>query len=452
MLRTHSPYDDSLVAELPFDQGPGLIKKIERANEAQERWCRVPLTDRIERVTAAMLWFQANSDKVAQDITRQMGKPLQQAIGEISGLLERAEYLLSAAPKALAHEHLPPRSGFTRRIEHAPLGLVLNIAAWNYPLLIPTNVIFPALLAGNAVLLKHSARTPLCGTHFERAFQEAGLDHLVTPLVLDHGATAALIADSRVDHVSFTGSVAGGRAIHRAVAERFIDVGLELGGNDPAYVAADADLDLAVAGLVDGACYNAGQSCCAVERAYVHESLYEEFLARAESALSQYVLGDPLQAETTLGPMANATSLQDLDRQVQGAQQAGARLICGGQKQDGRFFLPTLIADCPNSTEIMQEESFGPILPVASVGSDEEAIALVNDTHFGLTASIWTRDSDRAEWFASHHDAGTIFQNRCDYLDPALPWTGYRDSGKGSTLSHHGFHHLTRRKAIHFRN
>ncbi len=450
-LRVHSPYDDSLVAELPFDDEATLEGKLELAREAQIAWRRIPVQERVERVRPAAAWFAEHADEVARDVTSQMGKPLGQSQGEVRGLLERAEYVIDVAPEALAPELLPPKPGFRRRIEHTPLGIVLDIAAWNYPLLIPTNVVFPALLAGNAVLLKHSARTPLCGRHFERAFEAAGLEHLVTSLVLDHRTTTELIGDARVGHVSFTGSVEGGRKIHHAVAARFIDAGLELGGNDPAYVAADADPETAVAGVVDGACYNAGQSCCAVERVYVHAAVYDEFIERAQALLEDYTLGDPMDADTTLGPLANAASLRDLERQVQDACARGARVLTGGSSQAGRFFEATLLTDCPNDCEVMQEESFGPLLPVLRVASDEEALARVNDTRYGLTASIWTADAERAEWFAAGHDAGTIFQNRCDYLDPALPWTGYRDSGKGSTLSKHGFAHLTRRKAIHFR-
>ena len=451
-LQARSPFDDSVVAELDYDDAAGLNAKLEVAVQAQASWRQVPMEERVEKVRVACQWFQENADEVARDVTRQMGKPLAQSQGELSGLRERAEYVLSIAPEELAPYPLPPKDGFRRRIEHAPLGVVLDIAAWNYPLLIPTNVIFPAVLAGNAVLLKHSARTPLCGQHFERAFRAAGLDGLVTAVVLSHSSTATLIGDPRVGHVSFTGSVEGGRKIHRSVAERFIDAGLELGGNDPAYVAQDADLEASVAGIVDGACYNAGQSCCAVERVYVHEAVHDEFLERAQALMRGYSMGDPLLPGTTLGPLASASSLEDLSRQVNGAVKDGAQVLTGGAPIEGRFFPPTLLSGCPNSCEVMQEESFGPLLPVLAVRSDEEALEHVNDTHYGLTASIWTSDPDRAEHFAAGHDAGTIYQNRCDYLDPALPWTGFRDSGKGSTLSRYGFQYLTRKKSLHFRD
>ena len=349
-----------------------------------------------------------------------------------------------------------PIDGFTRRIEHESLGLVFDIAAWNYPLVIPINVIVPALLAGNCVLLKHSARTPLTGLAFADAFESFEVPSLVTNLNLTHEQTAEVIGDSRIDHVSFTGSVAGGQRVYQAVAQsRLINVGLELGGKDPAYVAADADVEFAATNLVDGACYNAGQSCCAIERVYVHRNLYEPFLEKVAALLAQYKLGDPLEDSTNMGPLASADAPRFLQQQVEDAIGRGARLLAGGQApQDmpGNFYQPTLLADVPNDAEVMQVESFGPLLPVCAVGDDDEALAHMNDSVFGLTASVWTKDRCRAEYFGRRLNAGTIFQNRCDYLDPALPWTGWGDSGKGSTLSLYGFHHLTNRKSIHFRD
>jgi acyl-CoA reductase-like NAD-dependent aldehyde dehydrogenase len=362
--------------------------------------------------------------------------------------------MLSIAAGALAPEVLPEKEGFNRRIEHVPLGVVFNLAAWNYPLLIPVNVVVPALLAGNTVLLKHSARTPLCGLHFERAFGELAPPGLVTSIVAGHDDAARLIADPRVAHVAFTGSVAGGKAVYREAAARLLDAGLELGGKDPAYVAADADLAFAAENVVDGACYNAGQSCCAVERVYVHAAVHDEFIERALAILERYRLGDPLAEETTMGPLVSRAAVEVVERQAADALRRGARLLLGGRRPDGlpgSFFLPTLIAGVPNDAEAMQEETFGPLVPVARVASDEEALALMNDTRYGLTASVWTRDRERAERLARDLDAGTVYQNRCDYLDPALPWTGARESGLGSTLSRYGYFHLTRRKSIHFR-
>lgn len=439
------------MVELPFDDDASIDRKLAAAHGAGASWREFSVPERTERVSRALGFFRSRAEVVARDVTLQMGKPLVQARSEVAGLLERAEHMISIAAESLAADELPERAGFHRRIEHVPLGVVLDLAAWNYPLLIPVNVVVPALLAGNTVLLKHSARTPLCGLHFERAFAELGTPGLVTNLVVGHDATARIVADERISHVAFTGSVAGGHAIQRAASGRFIDVGLELGGKDPAYVAPDCDLAATVAGVVDGACYNAGQSCCAVERVYVHESVHDEFLERAEPLIAAYRTGDPLDEGTTLGPLASASALPFLEGQVGEAVAAGARLVHGGKREDSRFFPATLVADCPDTTDLMRSESFGPILACRPVRDDAEALARMNDSLLGLTASVWTADRERAEWFGARLEAGTVFQNRCDYLDPALAWTGVKDTGKGVTLSRHGFLHLTRCKSIHFR-
>ncbi|ACY16524.1 aldehyde dehydrogenase family protein [Haliangium ochraceum] len=456
-LTLTSPYDQRVIATLTPDTDEELRGKLERAHQATQAWRKVPLEQRIAQVTRAVKIFEDEREDVEREVSLQMGKPLGEARGELSTFLDRAAHLLAIAPQALAADILPEKPGFERRIEHVPLGVVLNIVAWNYPLLLPVNVVVPALLAGNAVLLKHSDLTALTGRRFARAFASLEVPHLVQDLVATHPQIADVIADKRVAHVSFTGSVRGGREVYQTTAQsRFIDVGLELGGKDAAYVAADADLAFAVANVVEGACYNAGQSCCAIERAYVHASLYDEFLERARALMGELVLGDPLAEGTSLGPLATAGKAAELAAQVAEARAAGARVLAGGKvpgeiAHGAGFFAPTLLADVPQGSGAMQEESFGPILPVAKVADDDEALRLMNDSSYGLTASVWTRDRDRAERMARELEVGTVFQNRCDYLDPALPWTGVRDSGKGSSLSRYGFVHLTRRKSIHFR-
>ena len=449
-MQIQNPFTGDVVGEVPATSERELQQICSKARASLRDWRRTPLEERAARVRAGVAWFRANKESVARDITLQMGKPITEARHEVDTMCDRAEHMLAIAADALAAEVLPARPGFHRRIEHAPLGVVLDIAAWNYPLLIAVNVVVPALLAGNVVLLKHSGRTPLCGRHFAGAFPH------VFALQLDHAGTAKLIASGQVDHVAFTGSVGGGRQVLAQVARapRFLDTGLELGGKDPAYVAADADLDFTVPNVVEGACYNAGQSCCAIERVYVHERHYDSFLERALPELQKLRLGDPIDPATTLGPLAHRGAVAFLSGQVQDAIARGARLLCGGKPSGplGQFFQPTLLADCRNELAVMQDESFGPLLPVLRVSGDDEALAMMNDSRFGLTASVWTKDRARAEWFAAELAAGTVFQNRCDYLDPALPWTGVGDSGKGSTLSRWGFVHLTRRKSIHFRD
>ncbi|MCG8418612.1 MAG: aldehyde dehydrogenase family protein [Proteobacteria bacterium] len=450
-LRVENPYDHSLVAEIEGDDDARMMAKLARAHAAFQTWRRVPLADRMAQVKRALDRFRDQRDPIATEITRQMGKPIGESRVELDTMLDRAEVSIELAESALAAEPLPERPGFVRRIEHEPLGVVLCIAAWNYPLLVPINVVVPALLAGNAVLLKHSPLTPLTGRRFSHAFAGLEVAELLQDLVVDHAQIARLVVDPRIAHVAFTGSVAGGRAVYSTVASaRIIDVGLELGGKDPAYVAADADLDSAASRVVEGACYNAGQSCCAIERVYVHEAVYDEFLDRARTVLSAYVLGDPVHENTTMGPLARAANLAVLADQVSDAKASGARLLLGGDG-DGRFFRPTLLGDVPPRAAVMREESFGPIVPVARVAGDDEAIARMDETRYGLTASVWTRDRERAERIAGELEVGTVYQNRCDYLDPQQPWTGARDSGKGSTLSRHGFWHLTRRKSIHLR-
>ncbi len=453
-LTVINPFDQQIVAELPYNTDAEINAKLDRANAAFSTWSRVELEHRAEIVRNGLARLRENAEQIARDVTLQMGKPITQSRAELNTLFDRAETCLALAPDALRADILPPRPGFVRRIEHVPLGVVFDIAAWNYPLIIPINVIVPALLCGNTVLLKHSAKTPLCGRHLAEAFGQLEVPDLVTDVVITHNQTAQVISDDRVQHVSFTGSVAGGREIAARTAPRLIDAGLELGGNDPAYVAADADLDFAVANILDGACYNAGQSCCAVERVYVHDSLYDEFLQKTAMALGNYRMGDPLDEQTTLGPLAGRRALDDLEHQVREAVERGARLLSGGSRLPGvagNFFGPTLLADVPQEALVMQEESFGPLVPVTAVSDDDQAVKLSNDSRFGLTASVWTRDGDRAERLAAQINAGTVYQNRCDYLDPALPWTGVGESGKGSTLSRYGFWHLTRRKSIHFR-
>jgi acyl-CoA reductase-like NAD-dependent aldehyde dehydrogenase len=364
--------------------------------------------------------------------------------------------MITIAQAALADVSLPPLAGFERRIVREPLGVVLDLPAWNYPLLTAVNCVIPAVLAGNAIVLKHSPRSPLCGDHFAKAFADSGAPAgLVQALSCTHAMSEKMVGDARVDHVVFTGSIFGGHRMMEASAKRFLHPCLELGGNDPAYVAADCDLEKTAENVVDGAMYNAGQSCCAVERVYVHAAVYEAFLDRLEPIARAYVLGDPMAEGTTMGPIAQPGHVAELEALVSDATGKGARVVAGGKRASaggrGRFFEPTVLAGGSQSMRLFREESFGPILPVMKVASDEEALAMMNDSSLGLTASVWTKDRERAARLARSLEAGTVFMNRCDYLDPALPWSGWKDSGRGVSLSALGFEGLTRAKAIHFR-
>lgn len=421
-------------------------KVLDAAQETARELRRMSVEERVALCEGALAKMEANAEQIAEDITKQMGKPLSQSRGEVKGMAGRWRHMTSIAKEALADIVLPAKDGFDRRIAKDPLGVVLDLPAWNYPLLTAVNAVIPALLAGNAVVLKHSPRTPLCGGHFADAFG----DKWVRTFFADYPTTEKIVADPRVDGVLFTGSVLGGHKIQAAAKDRFIPVGLELGGNDPAYVAADADLKNTVENVVDGAIYNAGQSCCAVERVYVHASLYDAFVDACEPLVRAYVTGDPKDDKTTLGPIAQPWHPKELDELVADATKNGAKLVVGG-KSEGRFFPATLLRDVPQNAKLMQQEAFGPILAIHRVENDEEALAKMNDSSLGLTASVWTKDKQRAERMARQLDFGTVYMNRCDALDPALPWVGAKDSGRGVTLSALGFDQLTRPKALHFR-
>ncbi len=452
-LRLVNPASGELLREVRCDASAGIRAKLDRARAAQRRWRAQPLAARVAELRACLEYFRREKEAVARTVTLEMGKPIRQSRSEVDTLLARAEFMLAIAPAALASEHPGAKPGLELAIEHEPLGVVLDIAAWNYPLIVPVNVVVPALAAGNAVVLKHSPKTPGAGEHFARALTGLSEADVFQHVIVPDSMAGALVADPRIDHVSFTGSVATGRSVYRTAAERLIDAGLELGGKDPAYVAEDADLAFAAENVVDGACYNAGQSCCAVERVYVHERVYRPFLELAREALAARRIGDPLDEGTTLGPVVDGAALEQVEQHVQEAVRRGARLVCGGRRADraGFFFEPTLLADCPDEAAAMREETFGPVLPARAVASDEEALARMNDSRYGLTASVWTRDRARADRLADQLEAGTVYQNRCDYLDPALPWTGSKESGLGSTLSRYGYLHLTRRKSLHLR-
>jgi acyl-CoA reductase-like NAD-dependent aldehyde dehydrogenase len=430
---------------------------LQRARAAQASWRSVPVADRtliMERFCSA---FESRSADLAPELSWQMGRPLRYAPNEVRSTVERARYMTGIAASALADIDVGPKPNFRRFLRREPLGVVFTVAAWNFPYLIAVNSVVPALMAGNAVLLKHSAQTPRCAERFAECFAAAGLPPGVFQVLhLEHADTERVIRDPRIDFVAFTGSVAGGRAVQRVAAERFIGVGLELGGCDPVYVRHDADLPHAIENIVDGAYFNSGQSCCGLQRIYVHESVYGEFAQGCTALVEKYQLGNPLDPETTLGPVVRASAAAAIRAQIQASIQAGARAVIDERafplsKPGTPYLAPQLLLDAPPSSVVMREEIFGPVAGLMKVQSDEQAVALMNDNAYGLTAAVWTRDAAAGEALGDAVQTGTWFLNRCDYLDPALAWVGVKDSGRGCTLSVIGYEHLTRPKSFHLR-
>ena len=427
---------------------------LSKMRAAQALWRNVPVRHRVEPCRRFISAFQSMKEAVALDITRQMGKPIGQSRHEVDTMLDRAETMVRLAPGSLQDDALPAKAGFHRFIRHEPLGIVLDIPAWNYPLLIAVNVIVPALLAGNAVLIKHARLTPLCGDAFVEAFRKTSLPQdLVASVHVSHAEISKLIEARAVDFISFTGSVEGGRQVYQEASKQLLDMGLELGGKDPAFVREDANFAFAVENLVDGAFYNAGQSCCAVERIYVMRSLFPRFVEAYVAEVEKYKLGNPEDEGTTVGPLAQRKTVEFMEFQVGQAVARGAKVLTGGHRLQtlGYYFQPTVLVDVDHTMSVMMEESFGPVIGIMPVDSDEEGVRMMNDSPYGLTASIWTEDMARGEMLAHRTAAGTVYVNRCDYLDPELSWVGIKDSGHGCTLSHLGFLYLTRPKSFHLR-
>ena len=456
-LKTISPVDGSVYVERPLAGSGEIDRTLSAAVRAQAAWKRTPLSERAALLGRAVDAFVAKRDAIAGELSWQMGRPVSHAPGEVAGFEERARHMIAAADAALADVDVGRKEGFTRFIRHEPLGVVFVVAPWNYPYLTAVNAVVPALMAGNAVVLKHSAQTPLCAERFAEAFAAAGLPEGVFQyLHMSHAGVAQVVGDPRVAFVAFTGSVEGGHAVQRAASERFIATGLELGGKDPAYVRADADLAHAIDTVVDGAFFNAGQSCCGIERAYVHADVYDAFVEGAAALVGGYQLGSPLDAATTLGPLVRASAATTVRQQVGEAVSKGARALIDESRfaadtGDGPYRAPQLLVDVDHSMALMREETFGPALGIMKVASDEDAIALMNDSSFGLTAAIFTSDVEAAIDIGDRIDTGTWFMNRCDYLDPALAWVGVKDSGRGCSLSALGYDYLTRPKSFHLR-
>ncbi len=451
-----SPIDGSEVARRSSASQFVIDATLRDASIAQKIWAKVPLAERAAKLTAFVDAMLTMNQEVVPEIAHQMGRPVKWG-GEFRGFEERARHMIKIAPEALAPIVPELKSGFSRYIEKVPVGIVLVVAPWNYPYLTAVNSIVPALMAGNAVILKAAAQTILVGERFTKAMLAADLPKgLFTNLVLTHEDTSRILSTGAVDHCNFTGSVAGGRAIETSAAGTFTTLGLELGGKDPAYVRADAHFDHAVENLVDGAFFNSGQCCCGIERIYVHESLYERFVEAFVALTKTYKLGNPLDEATTLGPMATAKGAEVVRAQIKEAIAKGAKAHIHGElfpedKGTGTYLMPQVLTDVDHSMSVMMEENFGPVVGIMKVKDDAEAIRLMNDSPYGLTAAIWTQDEAAAASIGREIETGTVFMNRCDYLDPALAWTGVKNTGRGVSLSEIGYDMLTRAKSYHLR-
>ncbi len=448
-----SPIDGSIYAERPLLSEAAAIEAAARARAAQPAWAARPLAERIALVRAAVAEVGKTTDRMALELAHQMGRPVRYG-GEFGGFNERASYMADIAESALAPLVIEDSNTFLRKIEREPCGVVFVVAPWNYPYMTAINTVAPALIAGNSVVLKHAAQTLLVGERMAEAFHAAGIpENVFQNVFLSHDTTSALIAGRAFNLVNFTGSVGGGQAMERAAAGTFTAVSTELGGKDPGYVRADADVQAAADTLIDGAMFNSGQCCCGIERIYVHESVYDDFLAKCVAIVNGYTLGNPLAPETTIGPMANVRFADEVRAQIAEALADGAtaHIETFAEDDGGTYLSPQILTNVTHDMRVMRDESFGPVVGIMPVKDDEEAIALMNDSDFGLTASIWTQDTKAADAIGKRLQTGTVFMNRCDYLDPALCWTGCKDTGRGAGLSVLGFHGLTRPKSYHLK-
>jgi acyl-CoA reductase-like NAD-dependent aldehyde dehydrogenase len=462
MQDTISPIDGSVFVSRPLADEQQMLACVEQAKAAYDgpetSWKLTPLSLRKGLCKKAIEQLLSHKNEIANELSWMMGRPIRYGAGELAGVAERSDYMIDVCEHALADIKLEEKPGFTRYIKRESLGTVLVIAPWNYPFLTAINAIIPALLAGNCVILKHSAQTPLCAERLYQAFKEAGLPEGVFQyLHMSHDHTAKLIANEQINYVAFTGSVYGGEMVEKAACGRFIGVGLELGGKDPAYVRGDADIDNAVETLIDGAFFNSGQSCCGIERIYVHHHVYDEFVIKAVALTQQYQLGRSDNPEVTLGPMVRTAAADFVRDQIADALEKGAiahidEALFPMSQQGTPYLAPQILTHVDHSMSVMTQESFGPVVGIMKVSSDDEAISLMNDSDFGLTASIFTQDIDLGIMLGEQVQTGTFFLNRCDYLDPALAWTGVKQSGRGCTLSQLGFEQLTRPKSFHIKH
>lgn len=452
-LNVHDPASGELVIALPADDAEAVAAKAAAARAAQPAWAALPLAKRMACVARFREGVLRDLEQLAVTMTRETGKPITMSRNELNGLLPRIDFFLAETEAAIAEETVFDEGGMREQIQHQPLGVVANISAWNYPWFVGCNVILPALLAGNAVLYKPSEYATLTGLEIARLLHEAGVPRDILVCLVGGGEVGAALLQQQVDGVFFTGSHATGQRIAQAVGGRFIRLQLELGGKDPTYVCEDADPQAAAASLADGAMYNTGQSCCSVERIYVHEKIHDAFVEAFVRKVEGMRRGDPMNEDTYIGAITRAPQLDVLEAQVEDAIARGATVRTGGERRigDGNWFDATVLTGVDHTMEVMREESFGPVIGIQKVHDDDEAVRLMNDTRYGLTAGVYTRDEERARRILAQVRAGSVYWNCCDRVSPRLPWSGVGDSGVGLTLSRYGIQAFTRPKAWHLR-
>jgi acyl-CoA reductase-like NAD-dependent aldehyde dehydrogenase len=455
-MKILNPATGEAIAEVTADGAAAVRRKYESARAGQPRWAKLPIAKRLEAIRRFRERIVAMHETLARTLTQEVGKPIRQSRNELTGLTTRVDFFLEASAKALREEKVfaDPEQKLAERITHEPLGVIANISAWNYPYFVGCNTFVPALVAGNAVLYKPSEYATLTGLHIAEMLHEAGVPRDVFVPVVGGGATGGALLRQPIDGVFFTGSYATGAKIAASAGKRMIKVQLELGGKDPIYVCEDVDVKAAATGIADGAFYNTGQSCCSVERIYVHESIHDAFVDAFVAEVQGYRMGDPMDESTYIGAITRRPQLEVLRRQVADAKKKGARLLAGGHVVRGRgnWFEPTVFADVDHSMLLMREESFGPIIGIQSVADDDAAVELMNDTEYGLTAGVYTQDARRARRLLARVNAGSVYWNCCDRVSPRLPWSGVGHSGIGLTLSTYGIQTFTRPKAWHLRS
>jgi len=457
MLKTITPINNTVYVERNYASSQEIENSLNISKKTFLDWQKTPINERKKIITKFVDSFLENNKEIEEELCRQMGRPIGQCGGEMNGFEERARYMIEKSEEALANVISKKNDEFDNFITKDPLGTIFIIAPWNYPYNTSVNSVVPSLLAGNTVILKHSSQTPLCAEQLYKAAKLSGLPEGVFQFLhLDHQSTSKIIADERIDHVLFTGSVSGGRQVKKAIGERFINAGLELGGKDPAYVRKDCNLQHAIENLADGSFYNSGQSCCGIERIYVDSEVYNDFVEGIKSITEKYILDDPLNTNTNLGPVVKLSAAQSIRSQVKDAISNGANDIIEKTNfkiaEDSNCYVsPSVLIDVDHSMKFMMEETFGPTVGIMKVNNEDQAAQLMNDSPYGLTACVWTSDMEFAKKFGKRINTGTFFMNRCDYLDPGLAWTGVKNTGIGVTLSVLGFNHVTRAKSYHYR-